>query len=993
MLLVMLAVVGIQAQVKTMADLSNAKAYTITSQRCFLQTITGGTQLYTSTGTAEGVVTEANAQDPNQQFALLKGDADYYLYSVGAQQFVSSDGSLLAAPNASTVVTIVENGNATNPFTFKFGSNYLNTQDANQNAAGYLIDSWSTLDAGNQFAIVEAAEPDLAAAISAIDGYEHNSITATVNYSLCYNGTVVSTYTKEVKGGAPLTVTFDAPATYLGATCQNEQRASEVINEAKTIDVTYNYTLNAEELPIVPATITDGKFAAGTKWYYMNPTKQTTYAYYSAQANSGNGGFLVEKNVTSAPAKEQYFFTFVGNPVAGYQIYNYAAGAEKSAFTDASEPYDVTMASEGVTFLLETGTSTGQYRFHFDDYDETGLAYLDAYYSPMYMYGWSYASGWSSYAPTDADAQIYINEVSADIIALATGGQMSVTSVSPEAGNIIGGLSEINVLFDQPINRVYGFDHDGAGVEGEDEPKSIALCSKEGLVVQEFKYEDEAYGYEIDETNPNQLNIYFERPFTTTGSYTLVVPMGLVYSDKGLTNAEQTVVYDVKENFTATTVTGRVYNAAFDSFSGSAWPASLLPYDETLGYYEIKVQVNTKDEVVFQDYTGKSGESLKINFDPTDGSIQLVNGEEADGYGSYWADSNVLDGNYSGYYLYYSPSYCNINFDEEVGHGTAALNGYEYASWTPYYMFIEWYMDDRFASADQTIAMESITPAAGKVESLSNFTINFAKELTEVRNSVEVTLTNSVGTAVGGTITATLNADNKKQINIALSEAVTADGVYTLTVPTGLGAREAEDGAGYTEKLELTYQIGELQEDVLTWSHKGYDCLFEGWIGELFPEGGKFDNIQVDYYNLSRRLILNNWMGDENHDLTLNLAADQDSILTFNGEKLDSYGSVAVFTGNADYYFAYLYPDYCYVSSSETKGYVALSGYFYKDPDDDGSWCYYGIYWTTDDDGVTTVKSSIQPAETVYNLAGVKMNANKLKAGIYVKNGRKIVIK
>lgn len=995
LMLVMLTVLGIQAQVASLDQLSNQKAYTIASARCFFQVVDGYDYFVTSTGSVEGIATDPSAESANQQFAILKGDTDYYLYSVGAQKFVNNDGSLVAAPSLSTPVTVTVGSSTDYPFMMNYSGNYINTQVSGSGYAnGYVINSWNTADAGNQFKVVEAADVDLSAAISAIDNFEHNAITVTVRYSLCYGGTEYASYETTTKGAAPLTVTFDAPQTYLGATCADGTRASEVANETKTINVVYNYTLNAAELPIVPTTIKDGVFADSTKWYYLNPAKKTTYVYYSASQNQNNGGLSQTKNVSTAPADAKYFFAFTGNPLAGYQIRSYSAGATKGAtVANPSSPSYVYVNEAPSNFLMETGSGTDQYRFHFADYDETGLAYLEGYYDDIDIIAYSWSSGWTWYAQNESTGQFYIQEVSDEMLKLATGGQASITSVDPEEGNVKS-LSEINITFDQPLYRVYAYDHEGRGMDGEDEPKVITLSDGSETAATIFNFEDDAYGYEINEENPNLLTIYFERPLTTEGTYTLQIPSGLVYTEGGLTNAAKNITYIVTGGFEPVTVTARVYNAPFGDFSGTAWPSTLLPYDETFGYYTIKAQVTTKQEVTFLNYTGASGENLKVNFNTTDGTINLIDGEEPDSYGSYWANSSVLDGNYTGYYLYFSPSYCNIDFNTEdgVGHGTASLLGYEYATWTPYNLFIEFYLDNRFANESLSIPLVSSTPADNTtVESLQTISLTFERELTEVYTDKEITLTNDAGQACGGTITCSQNATNKAQVDITLSEAVASNGTFTLTVPSGIGAREADNGAGYTEAVTLTFKIG--TGTAATWVAKAIDYIPSDCTNPIFAEGGKFQNITICYYESSRTYVIDGFMGDPDHDLTIK-TNENDSILTINGQSQDSYGSMSVYTGNDNYYFGYIYPDECTYSFDKDKGYLQLRGYFYVDENDNGTWYTYAITWDADVmTGINSVEANKVAGRGIYNLAGQKMNSKNLKAGIYLKDGKKVVIK
>ena len=93
-----------------------------------------------------------------QQFQFKTDGTNTYLYSVGADKYVKSDGSYEDTP--SSPVTFVATGNADYPFQIKIGSNYINMQASSGANHGCLVDSWSTLDDGNRLAIIEAVVLD-----------------------------------------------------------------------------------------------------------------------------------------------------------------------------------------------------------------------------------------------------------------------------------------------------------------------------------------------------------------------------------------------------------------------------------------------------------------------------------------------------------------------------------------------------------------------------------------------------------------------------------------------------------------------------------------------------------------------------------------------------------------------------------------------------------------------------------------------------------------
>ena len=145
------------AEVTNLSELSNDKVYTIRSARAFLlySEVEGLTNtLCTSNGKKVGSVTYS-LTDPNLQFRIEKQGDNYYLYSVGAQKYVSGNGSY--ETNAATALKI-ENVGGAYPWKLIIGSNGMNSQDGGQTDSGIIINSWTTTDAGNCYQIVEAGE-------------------------------------------------------------------------------------------------------------------------------------------------------------------------------------------------------------------------------------------------------------------------------------------------------------------------------------------------------------------------------------------------------------------------------------------------------------------------------------------------------------------------------------------------------------------------------------------------------------------------------------------------------------------------------------------------------------------------------------------------------------------------------------------------------------------------------------------------------------------
>ena len=146
-------------QVTNLAELSNDKVYTLRSARAFLfysdvEAVAG--TICSSNGSQVGSV-EYSLTDPNLQFRIEKQGDNYYLYSVGAGKYVSSNGGYEATASA---VLKMENVGGSYPWKLIIGSNGMNSQDKNQTASGIVINNWTTTDAGNCYQITEAvAEP------------------------------------------------------------------------------------------------------------------------------------------------------------------------------------------------------------------------------------------------------------------------------------------------------------------------------------------------------------------------------------------------------------------------------------------------------------------------------------------------------------------------------------------------------------------------------------------------------------------------------------------------------------------------------------------------------------------------------------------------------------------------------------------------------------------------------------------------------------------
>ncbi len=284
----------VQAQTVTdLSQLSNDKVYTLKSARAFLlysPAMPG--QICSSTGKSVGAVSQ-NAEDPNQQFRIEKKGSNYYLYSMGAEKYVSADGSYTAS--ASSALTL-EKVSGSYPWKLLIGGNGMNSQESGQMDAGIVVNSWTTTDPGNCYMITEVV-------------------------------TGPQTYTVAVLGAEEATVTYDGKEYKHGGTF-------ETTNRVKKDD------LGVSDI--------EGKFAVvsidGTTIYvsYMdNATKFYTIrgghgGYVSLSEGYVNGGNLLLTN-TNLPKDNKGIWAFVKQSNGTYAVYNYSTGLSKVLGMTGSE--------------------------------------------------------------------------------------------------------------------------------------------------------------------------------------------------------------------------------------------------------------------------------------------------------------------------------------------------------------------------------------------------------------------------------------------------------------------------------------------------------------------------------------------------------------------------------------------------------------------------------------------------------------------------------
>ena len=357
------------AQAQTVTDLSqlsNDKVYTLRSARAFLlysDNVPG--EICGSTGKKVGTVTRNNA-DPAQLFRIEKNGSNYYLYSLGAEKYVSSNGSYEA--KASSVLSLTKvSGNY--PWKLTIGGNGMNSQEQNQMDAGIVVNSWTTTDPGNCYIIEEGVAPSSDFSVSVLG-------TDDAAAGVVINGT-------EYKNGDTFTVDFVLKRSHL--------KANEVAGKLATANVD-------------GSVVYVSYFDADTKFYTIRGG-HGGYVSLNPEYLEGNSMLLTN---TNTPRDNQGIWAFVKDGSA-YKIYNYSTGLSKVLGMTGSE------ANARATMVAPENTS---YTTKFDGtikFSATEPSYIkkSGTSSDYWNKRGNYLALWNSSAATNNDqgSQFYIELV------------------------------------------------------------------------------------------------------------------------------------------------------------------------------------------------------------------------------------------------------------------------------------------------------------------------------------------------------------------------------------------------------------------------------------------------------------------------------------------------------------------------------------------------------------------------------------------------------
>ena len=283
-----------QTTITDLSQLSNDKVYTLRSARAFLlYSDQLPNEICGSTGKSVGTVTRNNA-DPAQLFRIEKNGSNYYLYSLGAEKYVSSNGSFTATASSPLGIT---NVGGSYPWKLTIGGNGMNSQEPGQMDAGIVVNSWTTTDPGNCYVIEEGVAPSSDFSVSVLG-------TEDAAAGVVINGT-------EYKNGDTFSVDFVLKRSHLKANKVGDMIASANI-DGSVVYVSY--------------------FDAGTKFYTIRGGHG---GYVSLNPEYLEGGSMLLTN-TNTPRDNQGIWAFVKDGSA-YKIYNYSTGLSKVLGMTGSE--------------------------------------------------------------------------------------------------------------------------------------------------------------------------------------------------------------------------------------------------------------------------------------------------------------------------------------------------------------------------------------------------------------------------------------------------------------------------------------------------------------------------------------------------------------------------------------------------------------------------------------------------------------------------------
>ena len=176
----------------------------------------------------------------------------------------------------------------------------------------------------------------------------------TVNY--IYDGKVVKTETTQRTYGMTYETIGNAYAnSYVAHT--HAVADSERVTSAANNSVSITFNAITDEMPFKLSQLTDGAFGDNMHWHQIKVMRSPAKYYHYSLANNY---CTADANDTKTAAD---LFAFTGNPVTGYRIYNYVAGANRLVWSsNLNSPLLLTPVADvqdGHDWMLTKNGATG----------------------------------------------------------------------------------------------------------------------------------------------------------------------------------------------------------------------------------------------------------------------------------------------------------------------------------------------------------------------------------------------------------------------------------------------------------------------------------------------------------------------------------------------------------------------------------------------------------------------------------------------------------
>lgn len=290
---------------------ATAQSFTPTQNKAYkLKTLNRG--WWKSAGT---VINGTDNESEASLFTFIEHDSKYYIYSISDKKYVNStlqSASVNSSNNKAaladmdlsmiTNVTFQATSNTDFPVYIADQNDFYFNMGSDKNL---FINTWKTLDDGNQLAIIEAADLSSDAASEAMTILTAPRVNIT--YNIKYNGETISTVTsKAIEGLAYPTIADNNPYNIYSG-----YPTGTVSGEA-THDITFqnNYPFEISES------------FENAKWY--------TLGIHSSKfiLSHTEGQTSMQLSRTTTDFADNDLWCFVGNGVTGFTIYNKAAGKD-----------------------------------------------------------------------------------------------------------------------------------------------------------------------------------------------------------------------------------------------------------------------------------------------------------------------------------------------------------------------------------------------------------------------------------------------------------------------------------------------------------------------------------------------------------------------------------------------------------------------------------------------------------------------------------------